>query len=164
MVLLPKRLARRVSSFEPPESAGAIAAGKDNWGLSDRIRVLPGVSTVHTVLDDGATATDHFIDPAYVLRTVCIGPQLLCHIDMEGILVPQLDAVDKAEVAFKGWASRAEDQSIIYLPRDSIEMEIVWKIILRAYQFLASRPPKFRAPRGSSLDLPKCVSTANYWM
>jgi hypothetical protein len=83
---------------------------------------------------------------------------------MEGISVPQLDPVDKAEIAYKGWASRAEDEITLYLPRDSIEMEIAWRIILRSYQFLASKPPQFRTRKEPLPDLPKCASTAKYWM
>ena len=164
MVLLPKRLEHRVPLIESPESAGAVAAGRDNWGLSERISALPGVITNRTVLDDGATATDHIVDSAYVLRNPCDFPQLLCHIDLEGISIPQLDPVDKLEVTYKGWASRADEETTLYLPRDSIEMEIAWRIILRAYQYLASRPPDMRIRRKSSSDLPKCVSTAKYWM
>lgn len=164
MVLLPKRLAHRVPLIEPPESANAIAAGTDNWGLSERICALPGLTATRTILDDGATATDHFIDAAYILRYPYSGPRLLCHIDLDGISVPELDPVDKEEIASKGWASCVEDEITLYLPRDSIEMEIAWRIILRAYQFLASRPPEFRTRRKSATDLPKCVSTAKYWM
>ena len=164
VVLLPKRLVHRVPLIEPPESADAVAAGKDNWGLSERISALPGVTSTSTILDDGAAATDHFLDAAYILRYTYSGPRLLCHVDLEGISVPELDPVDKAEIVYKGWASRAEDEITLYLPRDSIEMEIAWRIILRAYQFLASRPPEYRARREPSRDLPICASTAKYWI
>lgn len=163
-VLLPRRLVHRVLLRGSPESPVAIAAGKDNWGLSECIGALPGVMTTQTMLDDGATVTDHLVDPAYVLRSPCRDPQLLCHIDIEGILLPQLDPLDKAEVVLKGWASRAGDEITLYLPRDFIEMEIAWRIILQTYQFLASQPSKSRARRKAVPELPKFASTAKYWM
>ena len=163
-LLLPRRLVHRVPLIEPSENATAVAAGLDNWGLSRRISSLPGVSAKCTVLDDGAVVTDHIIDPAYVLRSSYCAPRLLCHIDCEGISLPQLDPGDDAEVLLKGWASGAEDGITMFLPRDSIEMEIAWRIILRAYQYQASRPPRIRGVRKAAPELPKCAATAKYWM
>jgi hypothetical protein len=150
--------------IEPQECASAIAAGNDNWGLSERISALPGIRTIRTVLDDGVIAMDHFIDADYVLRSRYCGPHLLCHIDLEGISLAQLDPVDKEEVVFKGWASHAGDEIVLHLPRDSIEMEVAWRIILRAYQYLASRPRESRFRQKTAPDLPKFASTAKYWM
>lgn len=163
-VFLPRRLAHRVSPGDSRETATGVAGGDDNWGLAKRIGALPGVTTTNTVLDDGTTATDHFIEAAYVLRSLYSSPTLLCHIDPDGILLPQLDPTDKPEIALKGWACRADDETVLHLPRDSIEMEIAWRVILRAYQYLASRPPHSRARRKTSPELPQCVSTAKYWM
>lgn len=160
-VLLPRRLAQRVPLIEAPEN---VAAGADNWGLARRIRALPGMGAHRTVLDDGATATDYFIGEAYVAKWPATGPQLFCHIDLEGISIPHLDPADRAEVVHKGWSSRADSDVVMYLPRDAIEMEIAWRIVLRAYQFLASRPAAPRKRRKLASELPKYASTAKYWM
>lgn len=162
--LLPKRLVHRVPLIEPQESAATIAAGLDNWGLAGRIGALPGIAAIRSVLDDGATATDYFVDEAYVLRNACSGPQHFCRIDMGGISLPQLDPVDKTEIVVKGWAVRADDMTVVYLPRDSIEMEIAWQILLQAYQYLATRRPESGKRRKVMPELPKCASTAKYWM
>ncbi len=162
--LLPKRMVHRVPLIEPQESAATIAAGLDNWGLTGRIGALPGIAAIRSVLDDGATATDYFVDEAYVMRHPCNGPQHFCRVDMDGISLPQLDPGDRSEIVLKGWAARADDMTVVYLPRDSIEMEIAWQILLQAYQYLATRQPLSDRRRKVMSDLPKCASTAKYWM
>ena len=142
----------------------AAAADPDTWGLAERIGGLPGVMASCTSLPDGSTATDHFIDDVYVLRSVRSGPQLFCHIDRDGLMLPELATVDKAEIVNKGWASRVDDWITVFLPRDSVEMEISWRIVLLAYRYLTTRPAGTDAPLKKSPILPKCASAAKYWM
>jgi hypothetical protein len=134
------------------------------WGLAERIAALPGLTAQYTSLADGTTASDHFVDSAYVLRSPCIQPQLLCHIDFEGILVPKLGPLDIAEVVHKGWASNTDIPLTIFLPRDSIEMEITWRIILLAYRHMTSKSNDSHGQERRSPTLPKYASAAKYWM
>lgn len=163
-VLLPRRLVNRVPLVEPRESAESVSSGQDAWGLAGRIAALPGITSSCTILPDGTTATDFFIDPLYVLRNDCSNRQLMCHIDIDGILLPHIGPVDRAEVILKGWSSRDEDALTMFLPRDSIEMEIAWRIVLLVYQYLSSRPVAANGKRKQSVILPSYTSTAKYWM
>ncbi|MDX1404585.1 MAG: hypothetical protein R3192_08605 [Woeseiaceae bacterium] len=141
-----------------------MAAGRDHWGLSLRISALPGIVTSVSMLEDGSCATDHFIQPAYVLRRLATGKLLLCRIDCQGVTLPQLDPADSSQVLAKGWAACSDDSMTLYLPRDSIEMDIAWRIILRAYQHLASRPPTSRRRHVAATTLPQFAPTTRYWM
>lgn len=163
-VLLPKRLVNRAPLVEPQESAESVSSGQDTWGLAERIGALPGITNTCTVLADGTAASDYFIDPLYVLRRTCSKPQLMCHIDVDGILCPDIGPVDRAEVILKGWASRSDDSLTLFLPRDSIEMEIAWRIVLLVYQHMSSRTIDSRSKRKRPPTLPSFTSTAKYWM
>lgn len=163
-VLLPRRLHNRVPLVGPQESAASVSSGQDAWGLAGRIAALPGITNSCTTLPDGTTATDFFIDPMYVLRSTCSNRQLMCHIDVDGILLPHIGPVDRAEVILKGWALRDDEALTLFLPRDSIEMEIAWQVVLLVYKYLSSKPITAHGKRKRSVIFPSYTSTAKYWM
>jgi hypothetical protein len=163
IVLLPKRLADRVALIEPGNHDAAASPRPNTWGLAERVAALPGIRPEHTILADSTLATDHFIEDSCVLQHSWRKPQLLCHIDCQGILLAEISPVDKEEVLQKGWSSSAGEALILFLPRDSIEMEIVWRIVLLAYHFLTSRPATVRTKTKSRPIMPSVSSMAKYW-
>lgn len=163
IVLLPKRLADRAALVEPCNYDAAASPPPNTWGLTERIAALPGIRPEHKILADNTLATDHFIEDSYLLRHSWRKPQLLCHIDSQGILLADISPVDKEEVLQKGWSSSTEDALILFLPRDSIEMEIAWRIVLLAYHFLTSRPATVRTKTKSRPIMPSVSSMAKYW-
>lgn len=163
LVLLPKRLADRAVLIEPGNYDHAAAPRPNTWGLTERIAALPGIRPEHTLLADDSLATDHFIEDSYVLRRSSTSPQLLCHVDCDGIMLPEISALDKEEVLQKGWSSYTDGPVILFLPRDNIEMEIAWRIVLLSYHFLTSRPARSRFEKNNRSTMPKFSPTAKYW-
>lgn len=164
IVFLPKRLADHVALIDASVCSSAAASESDYWGLTDRIDALPGISPRHTLLANDTLTTDHFIDPAYILGRSCSRPKLLCHMDCDGILLPEMSMPDREEVLRKGWASCASDAVSLFPPRDSIEMEIAWRIILLAYHYLTSMPDGSPTREKTTPVWPVCSSTAKYWV
>jgi hypothetical protein len=163
-MLLPRRLADRIPVTDPGSYDVALSSRPNTWGLAERLKNLPGISQNYTLLADNTSAEDYFIESSYVLRCSCSKPQLFCHIDHDGILLPGISPLDKEQVLQKEWATRADDSVNVFLPRDSIEMEIAWRIVLLAYQFWTSAQARSCAGQTDQPILPTFSSTAKYWM
>lgn len=163
-VLLPRRLVDRVPAARKKEGPSSTSPEQATADLAERIGALPGIDSKCLILADRITATDYFILPGYVMRGTFSDPQLMCHMDSDGILLPQIDQPDRGEIVHKGWASRADDALTLFLPRDSTEMEIAWRIVLSVYHFLTSKPHRPRGKRNIATILPSYSSTAKYWM
>lgn len=161
-VLLPKRLADDVVGIAPGNCFKEVASRPNTFGLTERIEALPGIKVEHALLPDNTLTTDHFIEGAYILRDARTAPHLLCHIDNDGILIPDMSPLDTEQVMRKGWASCVDEAVVLFLPRDDIEMEVSWRIVLLAYQFLTS--PQSGARRKGQARLPHCSSWAKYWL
>lgn len=163
-MLLPRRPVERVPPARKREVPSSTSPEQATADLAERIGALPGIDSRYLILADGITATDYFILPAYVLRHAVSDPQLMCHMDSDGILLPQIDQPDRAEVVHKGWASRTDDSLTLFLPRDYAELEIAWRIVLSVYHFLTSNPRQPKGKRNIATILPSYSSTAKYWM
>lgn len=142
-VLFPRRIADRVS--EGGGSEESLSPQRFSDCLIGRLDALPGVQQENALLADGSLATDHFIEHYFVRCFPCVSRQLFCHIDINGILLPHLPAEDAKELAHKGWGSCEDSANTVLLPRDWIEVEIVWRVVLLAYRYLTSSSAVSRA-------------------
>jgi hypothetical protein len=144
-VLFPRRIADRVSEHEGGGCEEVPSPQRFSDCLIGRLDALQGVQQKIALLPDGTLATDHFIEHYFVRRFPCVSQQLLCHIDINGILLPHLSAADAKEVVDKGWGFCEDSANIVLLPRDWIEVEIVWRVVLLAYRYLTSSSAVSRA-------------------
>jgi hypothetical protein len=163
-VLLPKRLAEHAATVETVSDQPLATPRPRCWGLYRRIEALPGIELRQTRGANDMLASDYYIDGSYVLRSIAADAQLLCRIDADGILLPMISPHAREEVLRKGWATGSDDAVIMYLPRDSIEMEIAWRIVLIAYQFRTLAPPRPRSSTSTQTAAPHGSSTSQYWM
>lgn len=146
IVRLPRRLRDYVPVIESDSVQRAEVPQPNTWGLIERISTLPGVRAEHSLDAGNAPITDCLIEPDYVPGLAATSPQLLCRIECKGILLPNMSPLDREKVAQKRWALSPDD-TLLYLPRDSIEMEIEWRIVLYAYQFMTALPARAHSIR-----------------
>jgi hypothetical protein len=160
---LPRRLADVVAATDVGIGSGKSTLQANTFGLAGRIEALPGIRPEHTLLSDGSLATSYFLDWPYLSRGALGDARLLCYIDCGGIMLPELEASDKEEVMRKGWACCPEAPVMLFLPRNEIEMETLWRIVLLGYRLLTSRPEAQRHSTNNDTYWPKCSSAARYW-
>jgi hypothetical protein len=144
-VLFPRRIADGVSEQEGGGGEEVLSLQRFSDCLIGRLDALPGVQQQIALLPDGMLATDHFLEHYFVRRFPCVSRQLLCHIDTNGILLPHLSAADAKELVYKGWGFCEDSANTVLLPRDWIEVEIVWRVVLLAYRYLTSSSAVSRA-------------------
>jgi hypothetical protein len=161
---LPRRLAAVVVATDARNGSVESTLQPNTFGLAGRIEALPGIRPAHTLLADGSLATSYFLDWPYLFRCTLGDAQLLCHVDCSGIMLPKLEAPDKEEVMRKGWVCCPEAPVMLFLPRNDIEMETLWQIVLLGYRFLTSRQAAQRRATSNETHWPKCSSTAKYWL
>ncbi len=104
--------------------------------LADRIAGLPGIQTVE---DNSATlpcCVDVYLGaPAVSLRKQRPA-MLLCRISHDGVAVHGLSDRDRHQVLSRGWGWLKENRVVLFLPRDSEDLEVCWEIVQHAYYSL----------------------------
>lgn len=163
-VLLPRRLIDRTPLEEPGNNGSGDAGVRKTWDLTERIEALPGVWSNRTSLPDGTVATDFFIESSVLLRQHRSKQNLMCHIDGDGIFLPRVSTSDTEEILMKGWGIRAGKSIRVFLPRDRIEKEIAWRVILLAYRFETSQRTRSEAGTKIHPMTPGFASSAKYWV
>jgi len=105
--------------------------------LIDRIADLRGIETVECRDDTVPRQVDVFLnrDAADRVRKFQ-SPPLLCSLNCDGVMVSGLDRWARHQVVSRGWGKLMADQVLIFLPRDNMELDVVWKIFQRAYDNL----------------------------
>jgi hypothetical protein len=156
--LLPKRLSDRVPLVAPGTEAAPAVMVAEIQGLMLRLGALPGVHAELVTSADGETVMDFYIDADYLIGTIRDDPCLLCGIGSQGIDKLKLLPEDANEVVRKQWGTATDETLRIYLPRDAIEMEMIWRIILLAYQFRT-----LRSPRTVNRVLPQVATATRSW-
>lgn len=158
-VLLPRRIPDPVLLVEPGSNGSPGRLEPNICGLVERIQALPGVYSEAMTISHSDTATACYIDGEYVVRTLREDPYLLCKIDGHGIEQVKLAQSDADEVIRKGWGMPFGESLCIYPPRDVIEMEIAWRVILLAYQF-----PTLRSPKSVHRVFPQVATATRSWL
>lgn len=158
-VLLPKRLPDRSSAFEGVSAALAGPMLADHSELFGRIDALPGVHSVVTGVSGQATMRDYYLDRDHVGGGASAFPYPFCRIDEQAIVLLNLAPPDKDEVLRKGWGTADGETLCVFLPRDTIETEVAWRVILLSYRFQTTR-----AAATVRRALPQVASTTRYWV
>lgn len=126
--------------------------------LIDRIADLRGIETVERRDDTAPCQVDVYLkrDAADRVRKTQ-SPPLLCSLNCKGVFVSGLDRWEQHQVVSRGWGKLIFDQALVFLPRDNKELEVVWKIIQRAYGNLFVSPAEESGTHiVSTWDWPKC--------
>ncbi|MDH3546894.1 MAG: hypothetical protein OEN22_07325, partial [Gammaproteobacteria bacterium] len=93
------------------------------------------------------------------LQETLAGP-LFCSLNRDGVVVTGLDRWARHKVISRGWGKLDFDRVFVFLPRDGRELDIVWKILQRAYHNLFSRSARLpEAHIVSTWDWPKFSRT-----
>lgn len=129
--------------------------------LIDRIAALRGVETIDHRVDTVPRQIDVYLkhDGADGARRTQ-SPPMLCSLNSNGLMVSGLDRWARHHVASRGWGRPIFDQMLIFLPRDNKELDVVWKILRRAYDNLyvsSAREPGSQIV--STWDSPKSLRT-----
>lgn len=133
--------ARELSRFILPARARARQVSSDNislkLALADRIADLPAIETVERDPNGGSRSVDVFVRPASAAARKQHLPVLLCEIGSAGIVVHGLSNPDRHQVLSRGWGRLSRDGVLLFLPRDELELETAWRILLRAHESLS---------------------------
>lgn len=129
--------------------------------LIDRIAELPGIETVERNIDAVPCRVDVYLkrDSTRSLRERQAAP-LFCSLSRDGIAICGLDEWARHKVISRGWGRLDFNQVLVFLPRDHRELEVVWKILQRAYDNLFD--PSAKVPGAhivSTWDWPKFSRT-----
>ena len=125
--------------------------------LTDRIANLRGIETVERWDDNIPRHIDVYLKRDLAAR-VCETqpPPLLYSLNCNGVMVSGLDRWARHEVVSRSWGKPIFDQVLIFLPRSKKELDVVWKILQRAYNNLSvssANNPELHVV--STWDLPK---------
>lgn len=129
--------------------------------LIDRIGDLRGIETVERRDDTVPCQVDVYLkrDPADRVRKVQ-SPPLLYSLNCHGVMVSGLDRWARHQVLSRGWGKLIFDQVLVFLPRDNKELDVVWKILQRAYNNLFVSSARERGSQVlSTWDWPKISRT-----
>lgn len=129
--------------------------------LIDRIAGLPGIETVERRDDAVPCQIDVYLkrDSTRSLRERQAAP-LFCSLSRDGIAICGLDLWARHQVLSRGWGKLNFDEVLVFLPRNSRELDTVWKVVRRAYDNLFD--PSARVPGAhmvSTWDWPKFSRT-----
>lgn len=131
--------------------------------LADRIAELPGIRTIEQESGTLPCRVDVYLGEHTGAVRKEQAPLLLCSISREGIEIQGLSDWDKYQVLCKAWGKLHRDRVLIYLPRDSGELEICWSILQHAYRFLIKASDLAPSPRTiASWDLPRFSRTPHH--
>ena len=105
--------------------------------LIDRIAELPGIETVERRDDAVPCRVDVYLkrDSARSFREGQAA-SLFCSLSRDGIAICGLDRWARHQVVSRGWGKLNFDEVLVFPPRDSRELDTVWKIVRRAYDNL----------------------------
>lgn len=129
--------------------------------LIDRIGDLRGIETVERRDDTVPCQVDVYLkrDASDRVRKVQ-SPPLLYSLNCQGVMVSGLDRWAQHQVLCGGWGKLIFDQVLVFLPRDNKELDVVWKILQRAYNNLYVPSARERGSQVlSTWDRPKFSRT-----
>ena len=102
--------------------------------LIDRIADLQGIETVECSGDTVPSQVNVYLRQGSTGRSRDrAAPALFCSLNGNTVAVSGLDQWAKYQVIARGWGQLALDHVDILLPRNTRELNVVWKILQRAY-------------------------------
>jgi hypothetical protein len=114
----------------PPALIQAMAA---------RISSLPGMSSCSVGTDNAEPLRSYYLDSAFVRDQNADAPCFFASLDSAGRVSLIASIRNQAEILRSGWGALNNDQIVIVPPRDSIDLGIIWRIIMMAYFDLATQ-------------------------
>jgi hypothetical protein len=135
------------------KSSGDFAA---RMALIDRIADLPGIETIERNGETISGRVDIYLRRKASDRVLKHkSAPGLCSLDCDGLTVSGLDRWDRYQVLANGWGK------LVDAPRDHKELEIVWRIIRRAYdELLDTATSELGSGDISTWDFPKFSRTS----
>jgi hypothetical protein len=130
--------------------------------LADRIANLPDVQVVDHESPEGAgIRVDVYLGNREASLRRQPAPRMFCVISAVGIVVHGLADVDRHHVLSRRWGRLHGQGVLLYMPRDEDELEIVWRILDRAYAALVTTAITGRPPRRALVYELPCFSRTN---
>ena len=106
-----------------------------NLDLIDRIVDLPDIDAVEHGEGLVPQQVDMYLRGPAARDLVRRGhPTLLCSFARDGLTIYGLDRGARHHILDRGWGGLSADRVVVYLPRDDKELEVVWRIVKRAYE------------------------------
>ncbi len=156
---------RQTASFKLPVRARSKKNPADDFqikmALIDRIADLQGIETVECSTATLPRQVDIYLkqDPAPRERKRQ-APVLYCRLNCNSVMISGLDRRARHQVLSQGWGKPLSEQVQVSLPRDSEELDLVWKILQRAYNNLfVSLTTKPATQIASNWDWPRFSRT-----
>lgn len=136
------KLLHQPTRFELPARAGTKTTASNELptrlALIDRIADLKEIETVESSHNNAMCQVDVYVRPilsASVRKRKA--PSLLCSLNCNSMTINGLDLSTRQQVLDQGWGELIYDSLAIHMPRDNEELDIVWNLLLRAYNFLS---------------------------
>lgn len=145
-------------------SESGLNTQPDTWGLVERIDGLPGVRPKSVGESPNGRVREFYVESDYSQNLRCQSPCLLCRVSDEGIFIQHMNSSDRTEVLEQQWGEYVAGAIRVFLPRDDIELDLVWRIVLLAYRYVTSTPDENRTHGDLMPILPSCSSTTRYWI
>ncbi len=128
--------------------------------LADRIADLPCVQVVDHDPNSSERRVDVMLGETLTPLRKQRLPTMFCAIGGENIVVYGLNDADRHQVLSRRWGRLHGKGVLLFMPRDGDELEIVWRILHRAYQALLSAEAPAHAVRRSAVyELPRFSRT-----
>lgn len=108
--------------------------------LAERIASLAGARVFDHDPNGDWTNVDVVVTPPSRSFRKEPEPVLLCSIATDGIVVHGLDDASRHRVLSRGWGRLHGANTLLFMPRDDDELEIVWSLLLSAHQQLIYTP------------------------
>jgi len=128
--------------------------------LIDRVTALTGIEVVERGNDELPCQFDALLKRDSSKRLRKKESALFCKLRHDGITIYGLDQSATYQIVSRGWGKLLLDGVILFLPRNNLELDIVWTLVQRAYNNLLH--PSARNPGRhivSTWDLPRFSRT-----
>jgi hypothetical protein len=102
--------------------------------LADKITDLGGIEMVKRRDESVPGQVDVYVKRGSAARLGANHDvKLFCSLNSKGIIIRGLDRWAKHQVISRGWGKLIPGDVLIFLPRDSRELDVIWKVFERAY-------------------------------
>lgn len=128
--------------FQLPARAGTKPYASNELptrlSLIDRIANLKEIETIRSSNNAATCQLDVYVRPnlSASLRELK-APQFLYSVNCNKVTINGLDHRTRQQVLDHGWGEILSGRLVIHMPRDNEELDIVWGLLLRAYNLIS---------------------------
>lgn len=102
--------------------------------LADRIADLTGIEILKRRDESIPGQIDVYVRQDSTARSLANhDAKLFCSLNSKGIMIRGLDRWAKHQLISRGWGKLIPGDMLIFLPRDGEELDVIWKVLQRAY-------------------------------